>query len=216
MPLANSGLPVLDGWVPASNLRKSRLSACSAGREPVAFVTTSGASMPASTGRREVRRERGDDLVVGAHRCEEEQPGVVVEHRQPGGVLLAPGEIDAQVAHFRSLHPWGGPAGWRARGQATLIVLLVVALAVGTTTGGPAASAPVAAPVAAPPVHQVSVSGTGVGTYPAFDPSISRYAVTTTAATAGTVTVTATTSDPAGVVTVNGRIAPGARGRSPG
>ena len=96
----------------------------------------------------------------------------------------------------------------RAR-TGTLIVLLVVALAVGTTTGGPAASAPVAAPVAAPPVHQVSVSGTGVGTYPAFDPSISRYAVTTTAATAGTVTVTATTSDPAGVVTVNGRIAPG-------
>ena len=53
------------------------------------------------------------------------------------------------------------------------------------------------------------MTGTGVATYPAYDPGIARYGVTTTAATAGTLTVTATTSDPAGVITVNGRVAPG-------
>ncbi|EPQ78599.1 hypothetical protein MMMB2_3261 [Mycobacterium marinum MB2] len=43
-PRANSGFPVLAGCAPASNLRKSRLSAVSAGRWPVALATTSGAS----------------------------------------------------------------------------------------------------------------------------------------------------------------------------
>ncbi|MFN8168924.1 MAG: arylsulfotransferase family protein [Candidatus Nanopelagicales bacterium] len=71
----------------------------------------------------------------------------------------------------------------------------------------PATSATAAqAPAAAPPVHSVAVSGAGVGSYPAFDPAIERYAVTTTDATAGTVTVTATTSDPAGAVYVDGRL----------
>ena len=41
---ANSGLPVLDGWAPASKRRKSRLSAASQGRFPDALATTSGAS----------------------------------------------------------------------------------------------------------------------------------------------------------------------------
>ena len=165
--------------------------------------------MPARTGVADVRRERSDDLVVGAHRSEEQQPGVVVEHRQPGGVLLPPGEINAQVAHFRSLHPWLGSSradalDWDRSSY------LVVAVAVGTTAGAPAGLRPRRGAVAAAaPVHQISVTGTGVGTYPAFDPSISRYGVTTTAATGGTLTVTATTSDPAGVVTVNGRTAPG-------
>ena len=40
--------------------------------------------------------------------------------------------------------------------------------------------------------------------YPAFDPSISRYAATTTSETDGTLSVIATTSDPGGVVRVNG------------
>ena len=53
------------------------------------------------------------------------------------------------------------------------------------------------------------MTGSGVGTYPAFDPAVARYGVTTTAATDGTLTVTAATSDPAGVVTINGRVAPG-------
>lgn len=56
----------------------------------------------------------------------------------------------------------------------------------------------------AAPVHSLSVSGTGVGSYPAFDPAIERYAVTTTDSTAGSVTVTASTSDPSGAVFVNG------------
>ena len=41
----NSGLPVLDRWAPASKRAKSRLSAASQGRLPVALPTTSGASM---------------------------------------------------------------------------------------------------------------------------------------------------------------------------
>ena len=72
---------------------------------------------------------------------------------------------------------------------------------------GPLAPSPALA--AAPPVHTLVVSGTGVDTYPAFDPGIERYAVTTTAATGGTLTVDATTTDPAGVIRVDGRVAPG-------
>jgi hypothetical protein len=69
---------------------------------------------------------------------------------------------------------------------------------------------PSAAPaVAAAPVHDLTVGGTGVHSYPAFDPAVGRYAVTTTAATGGTLTVHATTSDAAGVVRVDGRVAPG-------
>ncbi len=41
----NSGLPVLDGWAPASKRAKSLFSAASAGRLPVALVTISGASI---------------------------------------------------------------------------------------------------------------------------------------------------------------------------
>lgn len=60
-----------------------------------------------------------------------------------------------------------------------------------------------------PPLQRVSVSGAGVGMYPAFDPAVSRYAVTTSAETGGTVTISASTSDPQGTVLVNGRTAPG-------
>jgi hypothetical protein len=61
---------------------------------------------------------------------------------------------------------------------------------------------------AAAPTHTVTVAGAGVATYPPFDPAIARYAVTTTEATAGTLTVTASTSDPSGKVYVDGRLAP--------
>ena len=54
------------------------------------------------------------------------------------------------------------------------------------------------------PTRSLSVTGTGVGMYPAFDPDVERYAATTTSATAGTLTVTATTSDPSGRVLVDG------------
>jgi hypothetical protein len=55
-----------------------------------------------------------------------------------------------------------------------------------------------------PPTRSLSVTGTGVGMYPAFDAAIARYAATTTAATEGVLTVTAGTSDPAGLVVVQG------------
>ena len=72
---------------------------------------------------------------------------------------------------------------------------------------GPLATSPALA--AAPPVHTLVVTGPGIGSYPAFDPGVERYAVTTTAATGGTLTVHASTTDPAGVVRVDGRVAPG-------
>jgi hypothetical protein len=54
------------------------------------------------------------------------------------------------------------------------------------------------------PVRAISVTGTGAGIYPSFDRTVTRYALTTTEATAGTVTVDASTSDPAGEVLVDG------------
>ena len=59
------------------------------------------------------------------------------------------------------------------------------------------------------PVHTLAVSGTGVAMYPAFTAATERYGVTTTDATAGTVVVTASTSDPLGSVWVDGRLATG-------
>lgn len=85
-------------------------------------------------------------------------------------------------------------------------LLAVVPVVLPPPTSSPAAATPAAAVA---PVHTLSVGGTGVGSYPAFDPAVQRYAVTTTAATGGTITVHATTSDPAGVVRVDGRVAPG-------
>ncbi|CAN5572129.1 hypothetical protein BH11ACT8_BH11ACT8_11390 [soil metagenome] len=90
------------------------------------------------------------------------------------------------------------------------IACLSGALLVSAGPGPAAASAGQrAAPRVDDPTHTVEVAGAGVGTYPAFAPDVSRYAVTTSAATGGSVTVTAATSDPAGVVYVDGRVAPG-------
>lgn len=55
---------------------------------------------------------------------------------------------------------------------------------------------------APPPEHTLSVSGTGVTTYPAFDPDVERYAVTGGAD--GKLRVRASTSDPGGQVLVDG------------
>ena len=62
-------------------------------------------------------------------------------------------------------------------------------------------------PSAATPgtVRALSVSGTGADMYPAFGAGIGRYAVTTSDATGGTLQLTATTTDPDGVVLVDGR-----------
>ncbi len=57
----------------------------------------------------------------------------------------------------------------------------------------------------APPAHALTVSGTGVGLYPAFAADVQRYGVTTTSATGGSVSVSATTDDPQGVVLVDGK-----------
>lgn len=84
--------------------------------------------------------------------------------------------------------------------RAAVLVLTVLLLGVTVPSGR---SAPVAAAAAAP-VHSVAVTGTGVATYPAFSPAVARYGITTTDATAGAVTVTASTSDPAGRVLVDG------------
>ncbi|HWU21711.1 MAG TPA: aryl-sulfate sulfotransferase, partial [Nocardioides sp.] len=59
------------------------------------------------------------------------------------------------------------------------------------------------------PVVSLAVTGAGVALRPAFDPATSRYAVGTTDQTDGTVTVDATTEDPAGSVLVDGSPASG-------
>ena len=64
------------------------------------------------------------------------------------------------------------------------------------------------APAAELPTHTLAVTGDGVDTYPDFASDVDRYAVTTTGATDGTLSVTATTEDPAGRVLVDGRVAP--------
>jgi arylsulfotransferase ASST len=68
------------------------------------------------------------------------------------------------------------------------------------------AAALLAVPAGADPAPSVavSVSGTGVGMYPDFDPAISRYGVTSTAATDGAVTVTVTVG-PTATVRIDGR-----------
>jgi hypothetical protein len=82
------------------------------------------------------------------------------------------------------------------------VITLLVAVAAAAVPARPGVAA-------APPTHELSVTGTGVGSYPAFDPAVERYAVTTTAATGGSVTVHASTSDAAGVVRVDGRVIAG-------
>ena len=80
-----------------------------------------------------------------------------------------------------------------------VVLAALVAVVVGTGPVG------VETASAAPPTHTLTVSGAGVDSYPAFDPGTERYAVTTSTATAGSITVAARTSDPAGHVLVDGR-----------
>ncbi len=101
---ANSGLPVLDGWAPASKARKSRLSAASAGRLPVALTTTSGASIATRQRPSTYAVERGHDRLVGGPGRDVQQVTVGVQDRDAGGLLLAPGEVDADEV---GAHPRG-------------------------------------------------------------------------------------------------------------
>lgn len=83
-----------------------------------------------------------------------------------------------------------------------ILLTLAVWSAAATSPLAPAAAEPGPADS---PDHILAVSGAGVGLFPAFDPQTSRYAVTTTAETAGSLTVAAATTDPAGRVLVDGR-----------
>lgn len=79
---------------------------------------------------------------------------------------------------------------------AILMAVGVSALAVlapTSTTASPAAD------------HQIELSGASVTTYPPFDPGVDRYGIRTGPATGGSVTVTATTSDQHGTITLNGQ-----------
>src|SRR5690349_10716501 len=73
--------------------------------------------------------------------------------------------------------------------------------------GGSALLMPAAQAVGA--THTVAIAATAGGstatTYPAYDASVSRYALIPDPTTAGHVTVTATSSDPAATVLVDGR-----------
>ncbi len=72
--------------------------------------------------------------------------------------------------------------------------------------------APVVPSGAAGPTHSVVIGGAGISvdsTWPAFDAAVDRFAVSTTAQTGGSLTVTASTTDPAGVIRVDGRITSG-------
>ena len=80
----------------------------------------------------------------------------------------------------------------------TALALLLTAAALGVVS-------PAHASVPAAPAHTLAVSGSGVSMYPTFDAATQRYAVTTADATGGTVTVSATTSDPDGSIWVDGR-----------
>ncbi|KRF19996.1 hypothetical protein ASG90_19930 [Nocardioides sp. Soil797] len=87
-----------------------------------------------------------------------------------------------------------------------LAALLLVPSALVTT---PSTAAPTsAAQVTAAPAHSLTVTGAGVATYPAFKPSIERYGITTTAASNGTVKVTAGTGERNGTIRIDGRPAP--------
>jgi len=79
-----------------------------------------------------------------------------------------------------------------------LVGVLVAALLVPPLAPSGANTAPDATSLA------VGVTGTGVGTFPDFEPGISRYAITTTDDTDGALTVTVTGAEPDAAVRVNG------------
>ena len=68
-------------------------------------------------------------------------------------------------------------------------LLLVAPLAIAAITAGTVPAATAGSPVLAAaqaPLHTLTVSGTGVGMYPAYSGAVERYGVTTSAATGGT------------------------------
>lgn len=84
--------------------------------------------------------------------------------------------------------------------------LLGTALCLGLTVL-PVAAVPLALGAVAaadPPTRSVAVTGTGVTTWPAYDGAIGRFAIDTTSATGGTVSVVPDTTDTAGTALVDG------------
>ncbi len=83
-----------------------------------------------------------------------------------------------------------------SRTLATVALVLVAPLLAGLPSPSAAAAAP---------VRDVTVTGAGVGIYPAYAEATDRFAVTTNGNTDGTVTVTASSSDPDGTIRIDGR-----------
>jgi len=89
-------------------------------------------------------------------------------------------------------------------------LIAITGLVAGLVVGGAVASGAPAEGVgraALAAQHTLAVSGDGVGTYPStspLDPDVERFAITTTEATGGTVTVTAANTHPGGRVFIDG------------
>jgi hypothetical protein len=80
--------------------------------------------------------------------------------------------------------------------------------AVAVLLAAPASVMPAVASAPAPaiaPVRSVTITGTGVTTFPAYDATLDRFAVRTTTSTNGAIQVTATSTDPAATVRLDGR-----------
>ena len=104
VPSLNSGLPVLEGWAPASKRAKSLLSSASAGRLPVGVGDDERGVDRDEAAALDVRRQRGHDLVVGADGVHDQhEPTVVVEDGEPGRVAISPREVDPDEVHGLTL-----------------------------------------------------------------------------------------------------------------
>lgn len=87
----------------------------------------------------------------------------------------------------------------------SLIASSLLGAPVAAATAGTAPALSASAGASAVESHAVSVDGPGVRMYPEFSPDVERYAITTTDATGGEVTVRASSSDRGAAVLVNGR-----------
>lgn len=90
------------------------------------------------------------------------------------------------------------------RRLAALCAVLTMSIALGIAPSAAALPA-----VSADPSRALSVTGADVALFPAFDPGITRYAATTSDATHGKLTISASTTDAGGTVEVDGRTVSG-------
>ena len=95
----NSGLSVNAGRAPGLELRKSRLSAVSAGRWPVGLFTISGASMATRQSSPVNGAMASMMLGVILRGTDVEESAVGVDGRDTGLVFLAPREIESNEVH---------------------------------------------------------------------------------------------------------------------